>query len=98
MLGFMVRLSGTLAALFTLNLLIGLYNDPSEWPWTYIGIIWTHGMFAATQAGRCLGIDNLLAKRLIAGFRYDSRVARALTLTSWAMTEGLVRRGRSAGW
>jgi hypothetical protein len=39
-------------------------------------------MFAATQAGRCLGIDNLLAKRLIAGFRYDSRVARALTLTS----------------
>lgn len=65
MLGFMVRLSGILAALFTLNLLIGLYNDPTEWPWTYVGIICAHGMFAATQAGRSLGLDNLVAKRLI---------------------------------
>ena len=82
MLGFMVRLSGTLAALFTLNLLIGLYNDPTEWPWTYVGIICAHGMFAATQAGRSLGIDNLLAKRLVTGIRYDGPVARALALAS----------------
>ncbi|GAB0114897.1 hypothetical protein [Acidisoma sp. C75] len=82
MLGFMVRLSGTLAALFTLNLLIGLYNDPTEWPWTYVGIICTHGMFAATQAGRSFGIDNLLAKRLIPGLRYDGPLARALALAS----------------
>jgi len=65
MTGFMVRLSGILAALFTLNLLIGLYNDPTEWPWTYVGIICAHGMFAATQAGRSLGFDNLIAKQLI---------------------------------
>jgi uncharacterized membrane protein YphA (DoxX/SURF4 family) len=65
MLGFMVRLSGILAALFTLNLLIGLYNDPTEWPWTYVGIICAHGMFAATHAGRSHGLDNLIAKRLI---------------------------------
>ena len=82
MLGFMVRLSGTLAALFTLNLMIGLYNDPTEWPWTYVGIICAHGMFAATQAGRSFGIDNLLAKRLITGIRYDGPVARALALAS----------------
>jgi len=82
MLGFMVRLSGTLAALFTLNLLIGLYNDPTEWPWTYVGIICAHGMFAATQAGRSFGIDNLVTKRLIAGIRYDGPVARALALAS----------------
>jgi hypothetical protein len=82
MLGFMVRLSGIVAALFTLNLLIGLYNDPTEWPWTYVGIICTHGMFAATQAGRSFGIDNLLARRLIPGFRYDSTVARVLAIAT----------------
>ena len=82
MLGFMVRLSGVLAALFTLNLLIGLYNDPTEWPWTYVGIICAHGMFAAAQAGRSFGIDNLLAKRLIPGLRYDGPAARALALAS----------------
>ena len=60
MLGFLVRLSGVLAALFTLNLLIGLYNDPTEWPWTYVGIIAAHAMFALTGAGRSLGVDNLL--------------------------------------
>ena len=65
MLGVMVRVSGIVAALFTLNLLIGLYNGPTEWPWTYVGIICAHTMFAATQAGRILGLDNLLAKRLL---------------------------------
>jgi uncharacterized membrane protein YphA (DoxX/SURF4 family) len=82
MVGFMVRLSGIVAALFTLNLLIGLYNDPTEWPWTYVGIICAHGMFAASQAGRSLGIDNLLAKRLIPGVRYNGAVARALALAT----------------
>ena len=60
--GFAVRLSGTLAALFTLNLLVGLYNDPTEWVWTYVGIIAAHGMFASAQAGRSLGLDHLLAQ------------------------------------
>jgi len=82
MLGFMVRLAGVVGALFTLNLLIGLYNDPTEWPWTYVGIICTHGMFAAAQAGRSLGLDNLLAKRLVPGLRYDGLVARAITLAT----------------
>lgn len=60
MLGFLIRLSGTLAALSTLNLLIGLYNDPTEWPWTYVGIIAAHAMFVLTGAGRSLGVDNLV--------------------------------------
>ncbi len=65
MLGFMVRISGVVAALFTFNLLVGLYNAPTEWVWTYVGIIFTHAMFAMTQAGRSLGADNLVAKRLL---------------------------------
>lgn len=60
--GFAVRLSGTLAAVFTLNLLIGLYNDPTEWVWTYVGIIAAHGMFASSGAGRSLGLDHLLRR------------------------------------
>ena len=80
MLGLLVRLSGTLAALFTLNLLIGLYNDPTEWPWTYVGIIAAHAMFAVTGAGRSLGLDNLLRLspgRL--GFGLPGRVFAALS-------------------
>ena len=82
MLGFMVRLAGVVGVLFVLNLLIGLYNDPTEWPWTYVGIICTHGMFAVAQAGRSFGIDNLLAKRPIPGLRHDGPVARAIALAS----------------
>ena len=81
MLGLMVRLTGAVAALFTLNLLIGLYNDPTEWPWTYVGIICTHGMFVTGQAGRSFGLDNLLAKRLLPRFR-DGLAARALAFTA----------------
>ena len=65
MLGLFVRLSGTLAALFTLNLLIGLYNDGTEWPWTYVGIIVGHAMFALDHAGTSLGVDNLLRLRRV---------------------------------
>jgi uncharacterized membrane protein YphA (DoxX/SURF4 family) len=82
MLGFMVRLAGVVGVLFILNLLIGLYNDPTEWPWTYVGIICAHGMFAGGQAGRSFGIDNVLAKRLMPGFRYDGLVARAIAVAS----------------
>lgn len=60
MLGFAVRLSASLAVLFTLNLWIGLYNDPTEWAWTYIGIVMAHGMFVVAEAGRSLGLDHLL--------------------------------------
>lgn len=62
--GFAVRFTGILAALFVFNLLIGLYNDPTEWVWTYVGIICAHGMFAADGAGRSLGVDALLRPRL----------------------------------
>ena len=81
-LGLAVRLTGVVGVLFILNLLIGLYNDPTEGPWTYIGIICAHGMFAVAQAGRSFGIDNLLAKRLIPRLRCDGMVARALALAS----------------
>jgi hypothetical protein len=82
MLGIAVRLAGIVGVLFILNLLIGLYNDPTEWPWTYVGIICAHGMFAVAQAGRSFGIDNLLAKRLIPGLPYDGAMARAMSVAT----------------
>ncbi len=80
MLGFMVRFTGIVGALFTFNLLLGLYNDPTEWPWTYMGIIFAHGMFTAAHAGRSLGLDNLLAKRLLPVFGSDGHFARTVRL------------------
>ncbi len=82
MLGFLVGLSGTVGVLFTLNLMVGLYNNPSEWPWTYVGIICAHGMFAVTGAGRSLGLDNMIRVRPLAAFAGD----RLLTRVYPAMT------------
>lgn len=79
-LGFAVRLTGALAALFILNLLVGLYNDPTEWVWTYVGIASAHGMFSASQAGRSLGLDFLLGR--VRFFTAGSRLAKFHALAS----------------
>jgi uncharacterized membrane protein YphA (DoxX/SURF4 family) len=78
--GIFVRLAGALAALFVLNLLVGLYNDPTEWVWTYVGIIGAHGMFAVTGAGQSLGLDAVLRAR--APFARGSRAAALFHLAS----------------
>lgn len=81
-LGLATRLAGWVGALFLFNLLIGLYSSPSEWPWTYVGIMFTHMLFAQVRIGRSLGLDNLITKGMLifpggpAGGL--SRVARAL--------------------
>lgn len=81
-LGLFVRASSVIAVLFTLNLWIGLYNDPSEWPWTYAAIIFAHGMFAASEAGRSLGLDYLLRATPPAIARGNRLAARLFWLAS----------------
>lgn len=81
MLGVMVRLMGAAAARLPLNLLVGLYNDPTEWFWACLGIICTHGMFAATYASPSLELDNLLVKRPLPDLRVG-QAARVLALAS----------------
>jgi len=61
-LGLATRFAALAAVLFTAHLWIGLYNDPTEWPWTYIAIMAAHGMFVASEAGRSLGLDHLLRR------------------------------------
>jgi len=80
MLGLFVRLAGVAAALFTLNLWLGIYNqrpgDPAEWPWSYMFLILLCGTFAVMAAGRSLGADAWL-RRKVASVR-DGRGLGAL--------------------
>jgi thiosulfate dehydrogenase [quinone] large subunit len=64
LLGALTRL-GALAALFiTLNLTIGLIRHPAEWPPAYLMLIGYNLLFLSFRAGRRLGIDALLARRV----------------------------------
>jgi len=78
--GLAVRFTGVVAFLFVFNLLIGLYNDPTEWVWTYVGICAAHGMFAASGAGQSLGLDFLLRRERV--FAAGSAPARLHALVS----------------
>jgi uncharacterized membrane protein YphA (DoxX/SURF4 family) len=60
MLGVFVRLFGVIGALQILNLWLGLYSAPGEWPWTYFFLLLLQVMFTIHCYGRALGIDVLL--------------------------------------
>ncbi len=70
MLGLFVRLAGVAAALFTLNLWLGIYNkrpgDPDEWPWSYMFLIFLCGTYAVLASGRALGADAWLRRSVAA--------------------------------
>jgi uncharacterized membrane protein YphA (DoxX/SURF4 family) len=63
-LGIFVRLGAALGALMAINLWLGLYRSPTEWPWTYFFLILLQITFAVLQAGRNLGFDALIVRRL----------------------------------
>lgn len=63
MLGLGVRFIGVLGVLFALNLWIGLYRHPGEWPWTYLFLAALMGLFSLHAAGRSLGLDAMLRRR-----------------------------------
>ncbi len=69
-LGLFVRLAGWAAALFTVNLWLGIYNkrpgDPDEWPWSYMFLIFLCGTFAVLATGRALGADAWIRRRVAA--------------------------------
>lgn len=71
-----------MAMLFTAHLWLGLHNDPTERAWTYGAIIAAHGMFAATEAGRSLRLDNLLRGEWSGAFNRHPALLRAYRLAS----------------
>jgi uncharacterized membrane protein YphA (DoxX/SURF4 family) len=63
MLGLLTRLGAILGALMAINLWLGLYSAPNEWPWTYGFLIIIQLVFVLDPPGRSLGVDVLLRQR-----------------------------------
>ncbi len=59
MLGFLTRLG----ALMAVNLWLGLYSAPGEWPWTYFFLIVIQVLFVIDPPGQSLGADVLIHRR-----------------------------------
>jgi len=64
MLGLAVRLVGVLGVLYVLQLWLGLYDNASEWPWTYMFLALLMFLFAVEGAGRSLGFDGWLRREV----------------------------------
>ena len=64
MLGLAMRFGALLGALMAINLWLGLYRTPNEWPWTYFFLIVIQLLFVIYHAGRSLGADALIRDRL----------------------------------
>ena len=62
-LGLFTRLGSVLGALMAINLWLGLYNAPNEWPWTYMFLVVLELLFLLDPPGRSLGIDALFWRR-----------------------------------
>jgi uncharacterized membrane protein YphA (DoxX/SURF4 family) len=56
-LGLFTRFFSFLGLLMGLNLWLGLYSAPGEWPWTYGFLIIIQTLFIIDPPGRCLGLD-----------------------------------------
>ena len=64
LLGLAVRLVSVMALAYTLQLWLGLYDNSSEWPWTYTFLAMLMFLFALEGAGRSLGLDAWLRRKL----------------------------------
>jgi uncharacterized membrane protein YphA (DoxX/SURF4 family) len=62
-LGLFTRLGSVLGAVMAINLWLGLYNAPNEWPWTYMFLVVLELLFLLDPPGRSLGIDAFLWRR-----------------------------------
>lgn len=61
-LGLLTRIGAALGLLMGLNLWLGLYSAPGEWPWTYFFLITLQFLFLVYPPGRCLGADALFGR------------------------------------
>jgi uncharacterized membrane protein YphA (DoxX/SURF4 family) len=61
-LGLFSRLGAFLGTLMAINLWLGLYRSPAEWPWTYFFLIVVQIMLLVQRPGRSLGLDAILLR------------------------------------
>jgi uncharacterized membrane protein YphA (DoxX/SURF4 family) len=64
MIGLLSRIGALVGALMAINLWLGLYSAPNEWPWTYFFLIVIQTLFVIDPPGRALGADALIGGRL----------------------------------
>ncbi len=62
-LGLLTRVGALLGALMAINLWLGLYNAPGEWPWTYMFLVVIQLIYLIDPPGRSLGFDAILWRR-----------------------------------
>lgn len=62
LLGLLSRLGALLGVAMALNLWLGLYSAPGEWPWTYMFLIVIMAGFVIDPPGRMLGADAVLRR------------------------------------
>ena len=62
--GFLTRWFSLLGLLMAVNLWLGLYSAPGEWPWTYGFLMVIQALFILDPPGRCLGFDAATSRRL----------------------------------
>jgi hypothetical protein len=46
-----------------INLWLGLYNAPGEWPWTYMFLVIIQLIYLIDPPGRSLGVDAFVSRR-----------------------------------
>jgi uncharacterized membrane protein YphA (DoxX/SURF4 family) len=63
MLGLLTRVGAGLGVLMALNLLLGLYSAPGEWPWAYGFLVIIQSILVLEPPERSLGIDAVLSQR-----------------------------------
>lgn len=63
MLGLCSRAGALLGAGMAINLWLGLYSAPGEWPWTYGFLVLLQLLFLIDPPGRALGADLWLRRR-----------------------------------
>jgi uncharacterized membrane protein YphA (DoxX/SURF4 family) len=80
-LGLFSRLGAFIGTLMAINLWLGLYRSPAEWPWTYFFLIVVQIMLLIQRPERSLGLDAILLRReqQLAGHGLWGRLVRALS-------------------
>jgi uncharacterized membrane protein YphA (DoxX/SURF4 family) len=62
-LGLFSRLGAFVGTLMAINLWLGLYRSPAEWPWTYFFLIIVQITLLVQRPGHSLGLDAVLPRR-----------------------------------
>jgi uncharacterized membrane protein YphA (DoxX/SURF4 family) len=61
-LGLFSRLGAFVGTLMAINLWLGLYRSPAEWPWTYFFLIFVQITLLVQRPGHSLGLDAVLPR------------------------------------